>query len=61
MGEYPEVVELKYLYGTYCLKYNLKTAREVLPFILEFLTKQKNTLPEEKRVEFMMLMFNVGG
>jgi hypothetical protein len=50
MGEYQEVVELKYLYGTYCLKYNLRTAREVLPFILEFLTKQKNTLPEDKRV-----------
>ncbi len=48
--EYPELTEIKYFYGTYCLKFNLKPAKELLPYIEEYLTKQKFTLTDDKKV-----------
>lgn len=44
--EYPGLTELKYLYGIYCLKYNIKSTKEVLPFIEECLTFEKGSLSE---------------
>jgi hypothetical protein len=41
---------LKYLYGTYCLKFNLKPAKDALPYIEEYLTKQKFTLTDDKKI-----------
>lgn len=51
---------MKYLYGTYCLKFNLKPAKDVLPYIEEYLTKQKFTLTDDKKIEFMLILFNIG-
>ncbi len=48
--EYPELTQLKYFYGTYCLRFNLKPAKELLPYIEEYLTRQKFTLTDDKKI-----------
>lgn len=50
----PTNVGLKYTYAMYCIKNNLKKAEDVLPFVEEYLSHNKNDQPV--RMQYLLLL-----